>query len=60
MKISDNIEKREERNNSFKISYIKGIKEKKEKELNQICDGINKIIDKYLLPNSPNLENKIF
>ena len=56
----NNLEKREERKNTFQISYIKGIKENIEKELNQICDEINKIIDKYLLPNSPDLENKIF
>ena len=59
-RILNNMEKREERKNSSQIIYIKEAKENVEKELNQIYDEIQKIIDKYLISNAPDSENKAF
>ena len=59
-RLLNTMEKREEKRNPSQIPYIKEVKEIIEKELIQICDEINKIIDKYLLPNAPDIENKIF
>ena len=59
-RILNNLEKREEKRNPSRIIYIKEVKENIEKELNKICDDIQKMIDKYLLPNVSDSENKIF
>ena len=59
-RILNSLEKREEKKNSSQIVNIKEVKENIEKELTQICDEIEKIIDKYLLQNAPDIENKIF
>jgi 14-3-3 protein epsilon len=56
----NNMEKREEKKNSSQIAYIREIKENIEKELNQIYDEIDKTIDKYLMPNASDSENKAF
>ena len=53
------MEKREEKKNSSQIANIREVKDNIEKELSQICDEIQKIIDKYLIPNAPDTENKI-
>jgi len=59
-RILNNMEKREEKKNSSQISNIREVKDNIEKELSQICDEIQKIIDKYLIPNAPDTENKVF
>ena len=59
-RILNNMEKREEKKNSSQIANIREVKDNIEKELSQICDEIQKIIDKYLIPNAPDTENKIF
>ena len=59
-RILNNMEKREEKRNSSQIIFIKEVKENIEKELNKICDDVQKMIDKYLLPNVSDSENKIF
>ncbi len=59
-RILNSLEKREEKKNSSQIVNIKEVKENIEKELTQICDEIEKIIDKCLLQNAPDIENKIF
>ena len=59
-RLLNNMEKREEKRNSSQIIYIKEVKENIEKELNKICDDVQKMIDKYLLPNVSDSENKIF
>ena len=59
-RILNTMEKREEKRNPSQIIYIKEVKETIEKELIQICDEIKKIIDKYLLPNVQDIENKVF
>ena len=59
-RILNNMEKREEKKNTSQISNIREVKDNIEKELSQICDEIQKIIDKYLIPNAPDTENKVF
>ena len=60
-RLLNNLEqKEEEKKNTTQSAYIKEIKEKIEKELNSIVDEIQSIIDKYLLPNAIDVENKVF
>ena len=49
-----------EERNIYQTSYIKEVKENIEKELSQILSEIQKILDKYLIPNSQDAENKVF
>ena len=49
-----------EKKNIFQNIYIKEIKEKIEKELSIILIEIQKILDKHLIPNAIDIENKIF
>ena len=60
-RLLNNLEqKEEEKKNTTQSAYIKEIKEKIEKELNSIVDEIQSMIDKYLLPNAIDVENKVF
>lgn len=52
--------KEEEKKNATQSSYIKEIKDKIEKELNDICAQIQSVIDQYLIPNATDVENKVF
>jgi 14-3-3 protein epsilon len=52
--------KEEEKKNTTQSTYIKEIKDKIETELNQICAQIQSVIDKYLIPNATDVENKVF
>ena len=52
--------KEEEKKNTTQSAYIKEIKDKIESELNQICAQIQSVIDKYLIPNATDVENKVF
>ena len=52
--------KEEEKKNTTQSAYIKEIKDKTESELNQICAQIQSVIDKYLIPNATDVENKVF
>ena len=54
------MERKEEKKNSSQISNIREVKENIERELNQICDQIQNVIDKYLLPNALDSETKVF
>ena len=56
LRILNNIEKR----NTYQLSYIKEIRENIEKELYQILLDIEKMLDKYLIPNAIDIENKVF
>ena len=49
-----------EKKNIFQNVFIKEIKEKIEKELSIILIEIQKILDKHLIPNAIDVENKIF
>ena len=59
-RILNNMEKREEKKNTSQISNIREVKDNIEKELSQICDEIQNMVDKYLLPNATDSENKVF
>ena len=59
-RLLNSMEKKEEKKNSTQSSYIREVKENIERELNQICDDIQKIIDKYLVPNANDSETKVF
>ena len=56
LRILNNIEKR----NIYQLAYIKEIRENIEKELYQILLDIEKMLDKYLIPNAIDIENKVF
>ena len=56
LRILNNIEKR----NTYQLAYIKEIRENIEKELYQILLDIEKMLDKYLIPNALDIENKVF
>ena len=56
LRLISNLEKK----NIFQNIYIKEIKEKIEKELSQILTEIQKYLAKYLIPNSIDVENKVF
>ena len=59
-RLLNSMERKEEKKNSPQSANIKEVKNNIEKELNQICDEIQKIIDKYLVPNASDSENKVF
>ena len=59
-RLLNSLERKEEKKNSSQIANIKEIKNNVEKELNKICDEIQNIIDKYLIPNAPDSEMKVF
>ena len=60
-RLLNNLEqKEEEKKNTTQSGYIKEVKGKIEKELNSIVDEIQSMIDKYLLPNAIDVENKVF
>ena len=51
---------KKEEKNSNQANYIKEIKQKVESELNEICQNIQQVIDKYLIPNATDSETKVF
>ena len=59
-RLLNSMEKKEEKKNTAQSGYIREVKENIERELNQICDDIQKIIDKYLVPNANDSETKVF
>ena len=59
-RLLNNMERKEEKKNPSQSANIKEIKDKIEKELNSICSEVQSIIDKYLVPNAIDTENKVF
>ena len=60
-RLLNNLErKEEEKKNMTQCANIKEVKSKIEKELNDICDQIQSLIDKFLVPNATDVENKVF
>ena len=59
-RLLNSMERKEEKKNSSQTANIKEIKKKIESELNQICEEIQNIIDKYLIPNASDNEYKVF
>ena len=59
-RLLNSMEKKEEKKNSSQTSNIRLVKKNIEKELNDICDEVQMIIDKYLVPNATDSETKVF
>ena len=59
-RLLNSLEKKEEKKNSPQASYIKLVKKNIEKELNDICNEVQMVIDKYLVPNATDSETKVF
>ena len=53
-------EKKEEKKNSQNLAYSREIKSRIEDEMRDICDSIQSTLDKHLIPNSKDHENKVF
>ena len=59
-RLLNSMEKKEEKKNSSQSLNIKEVKDNIERELNLICEEIQKIIDKFLIPNVSDPEMKVF
>jgi len=59
-RLLNSMEKKEEKKNSSQSLNIKEVKDNIERELNLICEEIQKIIDKFLIPNASDPEMKVF
>lgn len=59
-RLLNSMEKKEEKKNTSQLQYIKEVKSNIEKELSKICKEIQEVIDKYLIPNAKDSENKVF
>jgi 14-3-3 protein epsilon len=60
-RLLNSLEKKEEKKGSQNNSnYLKEIKSKVEDEMRKICDDIQSVLDKYLVANSKDSENKVF
>ena len=59
-RLLNSMEKKEEKKNSSQSANIKLVKKNIEKELNEICNEVQMIIDKYLIPTASDSETKVF
>lgn len=59
-RLLNSMEKKEEKKNTSQLQCIKEVKTNIEKELSKICKEIQEVIDKYLIPNAKDSENKVF
>jgi 14-3-3 protein epsilon len=59
-RLLNSMEKKEEKKNSSQIANIKLVKKNIEKELNEICNEIQSVLDKYLVPSATDSESKVF
>ena len=59
-RLLNSMEKKEEKKNSTQATNIRLIKKNIEKELNEICEEVQAIIDKYLVPSASEPETKVF
>ena len=59
-RLLNSMEKKEEKKNSPQTANIRLVKNNIEKELNEICNEIQLIIDNYLVPNASDSETKVF
>jgi len=60
-RLLQNLERKEEKKgNNTNLNGVREIKKKVENEMRRICDDIQSILDKYLVPNSKDSENKVF
>ena len=59
-RLLNSMERKEEKKNSSQTANINLVKKNIEKELDEICNEIQIIIDKYLIPNASDSETKVF
>ena len=59
-RLLNSMEKKEEKKHSSQSANIKLVKKNIEKELNEICNEVQMIIDKYLIPSATDSETKVF
>ena len=59
-RLLNSMERKEEKKNSSQIANIREVKDNIERELNLICDQIQNVIDKFLVPNATDSETKVF
>jgi len=59
-RLLNSIEKKEKKKKSAQVPYIREIKTHIEDELKKIFEDLHNLIDKFLLPNSPDAESKVF
>jgi 14-3-3 protein epsilon len=59
-RLLNSMERKESKKNSPQVENIKSVKNSIEKELTNIIDEVQIIIDKYLIPNAIDAENKVY
>ena len=59
-RLLNSMERKESKKNSSQVENIKSVKNSIEKELTNIIDEVQIIIDKYLIPNAIDAENKVY
>ncbi len=59
-RLLNSMEKKEEKKKNAESLNVHEVKESIEKDLNTICDDLQIIIDKFLLPNAVDSETKVF
>jgi len=62
-RLLQNLERKEEKKGGSSNNNLNGVREiktKVENEMRAICDDIQSMLDKYLVPNSKDSENKVF
>ena len=52
--------KEEKKGNTQNLSYINEVKNKVEDEMRKICDDLQTVLDKYLIPAAKDVETKVF
>ena len=60
MALLNSMERKEEKKNSSQIANIHEVKDNIEREIIQICNEIQNLIDKFLIPNASDAETKVF
>ena len=59
LRILQSMERREKKNKSKIVPHIKEIKSHIEKEIRNVCNDLQELIDKYLITNSDSHENEV-
>ena len=59
-RLLNSMERKESKKNSSQVDNIKSVKNSIEKELTTIIDEIQLNLDKYLIPNAIDAENKVY
>ena len=59
-RLLNSLERKESKKNSSQVENIKSVKNSIEKELTNIINDVQLIIEKYLIPNASDAENKVY